>query len=187
METIIANVDTHQLDKTELRESKILRKEFKNVKRNPIYIILDSLKVAHNIGTILRLADATLVEKVFICGKTIVPPNKKIKDSARGAEKWVPWEYRENVLEVITELKEKNISIISLEIANNSIEYTEAKYQLPACFVFGREYDGVNKKVLEMSDEIIHLPIFGMANSINVSTTASVILYDTIRKIKEVS
>ena len=81
METIIANVDTHQLDKTELRESKILRKEFKNVKRNPIYIILDSLKVAHNIGTILRLADATLVEKVFICGKTIVPPNKKIKDS----------------------------------------------------------------------------------------------------------
>ena len=163
METIIANVDTHQLDKTELRESKILRKEFKNVKRNPIYIILDSLKVAHNIGTILRLADATLVEKVFICGKTIVPPNKKIKDSARGAEKWVPWEYRENVLEVIVELKEKNISIISLE------------------------YDGVNKKVLEMSDEIIHLPIFGMANSINVSTTASVILYDTIRKIKEVS
>ena len=59
---------THQLTKEELRNNKTRREEFKNIKRNEIYVILDSLKAAHNVGTILRLSDALLVKKVFICG-----------------------------------------------------------------------------------------------------------------------
>ena len=180
METIIEK-DIHQLDKQELRSQKNDRKDFWNQKRNPIYIVLDSLKCAHNIGTILRLSDATLVEKVFICGNTIIPPNRKIKDSSRGAEKWVPWEYKQNVIETITELKKNSITIVSLEIANRSIEYTDLKITFPICFVFGREYDGVNPEVLALSDYIVHLPIFGMANSINVSTTVSVMLYEALK------
>ena len=89
------------LNKEEIRVTKISRNDFENTKRLPIYIILDSLKCAHNIGTILRLSDALLISKVFICGNTIAPPNRKIKASSRGAEKWVPWEYRENVVDVI--------------------------------------------------------------------------------------
>ena len=60
---------TYQLTKEELRKNKERRENFKNIKRNDIYIILDSLKCAHNIGTILRLADSLLVKKVYICVK----------------------------------------------------------------------------------------------------------------------
>lgn len=65
--------------KDELRTNKLSKQDFFNLPRNPIYIVLDSLKCAHNIGTILRLADAVLASKVYICGNTLVPPSRKIK------------------------------------------------------------------------------------------------------------
>ena len=108
----------HQLTKTELRANKVSRKEFKNIKRNEIYIVLDSLKVAHNIGTILRLSDALLVKKVFICGNTIIPPNYKIKCSSRGAEKWVDWEYVEDATQIVTNLKKEGVEITSVEVVS---------------------------------------------------------------------
>lgn len=175
-------METHQLTKEELRATKKNRNEFLNIERNDIYIVLDSFKCAHNVGTLLRLSDALLIKKVYICGNTIVPPNRKIKSSSRGAEKWVPWEYRENIVDVIMELKNKGVTIVSAEIADNSIDYTELECKLPICLVFGREYDGVSQEVLKLSDYIVHLPIFGMTNSINVSTSASVLMYDVYNK-----
>lgn len=171
-----------QLTKPELRQQKNNRHSFKNVKRNEIYIVLDSLKCAHNIGTILRLSDALLVKKVYICGNTILPPNKKIRTSSRGAEKWVPWEYKENIVDLIKVLKSRGIKIISSEIANTSIDYAELNCKLPVALVFGREFDGVSQEVLNLSDYIVDLPILGMTNSINVSTCASVLMYDIYNK-----
>ncbi len=170
------------LTKSELRAGKPSRKEFSFLPRNPIYIILDSLKSAHNIGTILRLSDAILVEKVYICGNTIIPPHRKIKASSRGAEKWVPWEYRENVVEVIKELKARDVFVVSMEISTSSVEYTDVQYVPPLCLVLGREYDGVNPEVLKLSDKIVHLPMYGMLNSINVSTAASVLVYEVTKQ-----
>lgn len=93
-------MESKQLSKKDIRSGKVDRCSFEKVKRNDIYIILDSLKCAHNIGTILRLSDALLIKKVYICGNTILPPNKKIRTASRGSEKWVPWEYRENIVEL---------------------------------------------------------------------------------------
>ncbi len=174
---------SHQLTKKELRSKKLTKEEFKNIKRNDIYIVLDSLKCAHNIGTILRLADSLLIKKVYICGNTIIPPNKKIRSSSRGSEKWVPWEYHENALEVIRKLKDKNIEIVSVEVTDDSIDYREYKPKDKVCLIFGREYDGVSKDIINMSDRFIHLPLLGMANSINVSAAASVTMYDVYSKI----
>ncbi|CAN2041366.1 RNA methyltransferase [Candidatus Magnetomoraceae bacterium gMMP-15] len=169
-----------QLNKNELRANKLSREDFLKSPRNPIYIVLDSLKCAHNIGTIIRLSDALLVSRVYICGNTIIPPNRKIKASSRGSEKWVDWKYRKDIVELIKELKDKGIFIVSSEISNSSINYYEAEYKAPVCIVLGREYDGICEKVLNLSDCIVHLPIYGMSNSINVSTTASVLMYEIL-------
>lgn len=174
---------SYQLSKEELRAGKISKEEFKRVNRNPIYIILDSLKCAHNIGTILRLSDSLLIKKVYICGNTIVPPNKKIKTSSRGAERWVEFEYVENILDVVKKLKDEGVEITSVEVANDSINYTEYSPKFPIALIFGREFDGVNKDVLNNSNKIVHLPLLGMANSINVSTAASVVMYDVYNKL----
>lgn len=175
-------LDNHQLSKEELRNTKVTRDEFKNIERTEVYILLDSLKVAHNIGTILRLADALLIKKVYICGDTIVPPNYKIRRSSRGSEKWVPWEYVEDAKEVIKKLKKEGVEITSVEVTNDSIDYRKYTPKFPICLILGREYDGVSKELLELSDNTIHLPINGMCNSINVSNAASVVMYDTYDK-----
>ncbi len=176
---------SHQLTKEELRENKIRREEFASIERNNIYIILDSLKCAHNIGTILRLSDSLLVKKVYICGNTIIPPNKKIKSSSRGAEKWVSWEYHDNPLPVAMKLKNSGIEIVSVEVTNNSIDFRDYNPEdKPVCLIFGREYDGVSQELLDISDYSVHLPLLGMSNSINVSTAASVMLYDVYSKIE---
>ncbi len=175
----------YQLTKEELRDSKTKRNDFLSLERNDIYVLLDSLKVAHNVGTILRLSDALLVKKVYICGNTIVPPNRKIKMSSRGAEKWVPWEYNENALEVAKELKSQGVQIVAVEVTSESIDYREYYPEGPVCLILGREYDGVSQELLDIADCSVHLPLLGMCNSINVSTAASVVLYDTYNKLIE--
>ncbi len=175
----------HQLTKNELRETKSRKEEFKKVKRNDIYIILDSLKCAHNIGTILRLADTLLVKKVFICGNTIVPPNKKIKTSSRGAERWVDWEYRESAVDVAKELKGQGVQIVVAEVTSNSKDYRKFKPGKKVCLVLGREFDGVSQELIDNADCSVHLPLLGMANSINVSVAGGVLLYDIYAKQQE--
>jgi len=174
-----------QLNKIELRSGKPSRKDFSKVPRNPIYVVLDSLKCAHNIGTIIRMSDALLVKKVYICGDTITPPNRKIKSSSRGSEKWVPWEYRENIVELIAELKGKGVFILSSEISNSSVNYYDTEIKIPICVVLGREYDGIRDEVLDLSDCIVHLPMFGMLSSLNVATTSGVLLYEILRRVNQ--
>ena len=97
----------HQLTKRELRNTKITREEFKNIERNNIYIVLDNFKVHYNIGTVFRLADAILAKKLYLCGTTCMPPNDKIKKTSIGAEKWVPYEYVENTLDIVKKIKRR--------------------------------------------------------------------------------
>ena len=172
-----------QLNRTELRAKKLSRKDFLKLPRNPIYVVLDSLKCPQNIGTIIRLSDALLVKRVYLCGDTVVPPNKKIKAGSRGAEKWVPWEYRQDIVQLITELKQKGIFILSSEISTSSVNYYEAEIKLPVCVVLGRENRGIRDEVLNLSDCTVHLPVFGMLASINVAATSSVLLYEILNRI----
>ncbi len=151
------------------------------IERNRIYVVLDSLKCAHNIGTILRLSDAALVKKIYICGNTLTPPNRKIKASSRGAEKWINWEYRDSAIDAIRELKTDGVTIVSAEIADSSKPYDKIDYSFPLCLVFGREYDGLSEEILDISDIVVHLPVYGMSNSLNVSLTASVIVYEALK------
>ena len=104
---------TEPLSKAELRRRKVPRADFAALPRLPVTLLLDSLKCAHNIGTLLRLADGLMLEKVWICGDTIVPPNGKIRSSSRGAERWVPWEYAPDALAVARGLKAGGCRLIA--------------------------------------------------------------------------
>ena len=164
--------------KDELRKSKTDKDLFAHLERSPLYIVLDDLKSAYNVGSIFRLADALLVSKLYLCGRTIAPPNHKIKTTSRGTERWVPWEHRESTVETIRELKKTGVHILCAEICENSVDYKQIKPSFPVCLVLGREYDGISPEVLDLADCIVSLPITGMTNSLNVATTASVLLYE---------
>lgn len=178
-----AGTVTEPLTKPELRRRKPSREAFAGLPRLPVVLLLDSLKCAHNIGTLLRLADGLMLEKVWICGDTIVPPNGKIRSSSRGAERWVPWEYASSAAEVGRRLKDAGWHIMAAELSASSIPYREARYEAPLCLVLGREYDGVSPSLLALADQVVELPLLGMANSLNVSVVAGVILYEVAHRL----
>jgi len=172
-----------QLSKHALREGRHDRRCFSDVQRNPIYIVMDGLSCSHNVGCVFRMADAVLAAKVFLCGDSRKPPGKRISKGSRGAEKWVPWEYCEDITDALVALKASRVEIISMELCDSSVTYSQITYPSPVCFVIGSENKGVSPAALALSDRAIHLPMLGMSNSLNVSTATSVVLYDCLQKI----
>jgi len=166
---------TLQLTKQDLRSGKESKKDFNGKKRVPISILLDDLMIGQNIGSIFRTADALLLEKIYLYGNSIVPPNKKISKAAHGNERWVPFAIVDDPLKLIHMLKGNSITIISAELARNSIPYSRFEYKNPVCVIFGNERRGVREDLLKISDIIVHVPMFGMGNSLNVAVTAGII------------
>jgi 23S rRNA (guanosine2251-2'-O)-methyltransferase len=166
--------------------SKVLRKlkpeeeEVKKIIRNPIYLILDRVLDTYNIGSLFRLADAIAAEKLYICGEADYPPSTRIHKSAVGTEEWVPWEKRETAEEVVIELKQKGIQIVSVEQDSRSISYKDLKPNFPIAIVCGHESDGVSKEVLDLSDIIVELPQLGINRSFNVWGSTAVIAYKAL-------
>jgi tRNA G18 (ribose-2'-O)-methylase SpoU len=170
--------------------SKYLRKnppqegEVKQIKRNPIYFVLDNILDTYNIGSVFRLGDATAVEKIYICGENSeYPPSSRIHKAAVGTEEWVPWQKCESVIEVVRELKSKGIQVIAIEQDERAVDYrqlTVDNLRLPVALVVGHETTGVSKAVLDMADLIVELPMFGINKSINVWGSLAIITYKVI-------
>src|SRR5271165_2581233 len=83
--------------------------------RLPLCLVLNNIRSLHNVGTIFRTADGAGVEKIWLCGITGYPRQGGIAKTALGAENAVTWEYREDVIAVIKELKNKGYQIVLLE------------------------------------------------------------------------
>lgn len=152
--------------------------EFKSAEKIPVVLILDDIRSMHNVGSAFRTADAFRIEKIYLCGITAQPPHREINKSALGATESVDWEYREDILSLIDELKPVH-QIASVEQADESISLekftpdAKAKY----AFVFGNEVFGVNDEVIEKSNLCLEIPQFGTKHSLNISVSIGVVFW----------
>ncbi len=153
-------------------------------KRNDIYIILDNVLDTYNVGAIFRLADAVGAKKVYLCEGTETPPNSRIKKASVSTWQWIDWEYSPTASDAIKKLKQEvqNISIYSVELAENAVPYDEVDYPLPIALVVGHESYGVSDEVLELSDRIVQLPQLGINISLNVMVSLGIVLYQVLEK-----
>lgn len=172
-----------KLSHEEILQLKPSVSEVKRKKRSEIYALLDNVRSLYNVGAIFRTSDAVLLKKLYLCGITGSPPRKEISKTALGAEEIVPWEYSDDSIEIIKKLKKKGVKIVAVELAHDSVSYTDAKYDFPVCFVFGHEVEGVSDEVMELADMSVIIPMLGRANSLNVSTCCGIILYDALVKL----
>ncbi len=168
-----------------LRKTKPTEENFNEIKRNPIYIVADRVFDTYNIGSLFRLADAISAEQLFLCGDMEYPPSSKIHKSAVGTEEWVPWEHVKQVKQVLQVLKEKGVQIIAVEQSPHSTSYSllSTVVHFPCAIIVGHETDGISKEVLELSDIIVELPMFGVNKSFNVWGSAAVIAYKILESI----
>ncbi len=160
--------------------------------RKEICIILDNIRSRENVGSIFRTADAAGVSKIYLCGITPTPEisdkgqeTSKIAKTALGAEKWVPWEYRKQTWKCLLEFKIQNskIKILGLEKTKSSKNIFELKSfnSRPLALVLGNEVKGISPKILKYCDEVVHIPMYGRKESLNVSVAAGVALYSLLQ------
>lgn len=168
-----------KLKAQELRTTAPSSEEIAKIKRNDIYIILDNVLDTYNVGAVFRLADAVAAQKVFLCGQTETPPSSRIKKASINTTEWIPWEYAPTAVGAVKSLRLKvqSLRIVAIEQHEKSVPYDSADYRLPIALVVGNETYGVSQEVLEVCDQIVELPMFGINKSLNVMVSLGIVLY----------
>lgn len=172
-----------KLNAKELRTTPVDEKAAKAMKKNPVTIILDNVLDTYNVGSIFRLADAIVAEKVILCGETLTPPNSRIKKASINTTGWVEWEYVKTAKEAVQRIKYQvpGIKIIAVEQDKRSKQFNKVDYQFPLAVVVGHESNGVSKEVLDMADMIVELPMWGVNKSLNVMVSLGIVLYEIMK------
>ena len=146
----------------------------------PIKVILSDIRSPFNVGSIIRTAEAFCVEELISCGITPNFDNPKVSKTSKNSN--LPFRYFKNTLEAIKILKEECYSIVSLEKTSNSISLNDININQKMAIIVGNEEFGISKEILTLSDYIVHIPMFGTKNSINVSVATGIMLYQMSRK-----
>lgn len=140
-------------------------------------IILDNIRSALNVGSILRTCDAFGIKEVYFCGITPEKDNPKVKKTALGAESAVNDQYFPNTKQAADKLKTKGFQIVSLEISDTAKNISDFKAQEHFALVVGNEVSGVSEEVLKMSDAIVKIPMQGKKESLNVAVSFGIAVY----------
>jgi tRNA G18 (ribose-2'-O)-methylase SpoU len=177
------------MNKRKLKNSELDRlsvEDFKTAKKTPLIVILDNIRSLNNIGSVFRTSDAFLIEKIYLCGITATPPHKDIHKTALGSTDTVAWEYVEDTLSLIEQLKASNIKILSIEQAENStmLDDFTPEPNTTYAIVMGNEVKGVQQDVVSASDTVIEIPQYGTKHSLNISVSCGVVLWDLFCKLK---
>jgi len=159
--------------------------EFKKIEKTNIIIVLDDIRSLNNIGSVFRTSDAFKIKKIYLCGITAKPPHREIQKTALGATETIDWEYRENIVELIEELKRNNADVFAIEQVENSISLEKFKPNKTkdTVIIFGNEVMGVAQEVVNICDGYIEIPQFGTKHSLNISVSVGVIVWDLFCKL----
>ena len=173
-----------KLKNSELKRLNV--KEFKQADKTPLIIVLDNIRSLNNIGSVFRTADAFLIKKIFLCGITAQPPHKDIHKTALGATDSVDWEYRQDTLELVKELKNEGICVVSIEQAEEAVELQNfvPDKDKPYALILGNEVKGVQQAVVDASDYCVEIPQYGTKHSLNISVSAGIVMWDFFVKLK---
>ena len=149
-------------------------------KEDPFFLILDGIEDPHNLGSILRTADASGVHGVIIPKRRAVGLTGTVAKTSTGAIEHVPVVRVTNLSRTIAELKERGVWVFASDMEGQA--YNEWDAKLPVAVVIGNEGKGVTRLVKDSADGIINIPMKGHVQSLNASVAASLLMYEVYRK-----
>lgn len=150
------------------------------LKKNPFFVIAESIEKPGNLGTILRSSDAAGVHAVIVCDPTTDIHNPNVVRSSVGTLFTLP------VLEASSEetlafLKKHKISIVAAT-PHASLEFTKAPLKGPVAIAVGTEQYGLSEAWMKQADISVKIPMFGVADSLNVASATTLMLYEVVRQ-----
>lgn len=146
----------------------------------PFIIICDEIEDPHNLGAIIRTAEASGVHGIIIPKRRSASLNATVAKTAAGALEYMKVARVTNISNTIDELKEKGIWVFGADMDGQS--YTSLNYDMPCAIVIGNEGKGIGTLVAKKCDGIISLPMHGKINSLNASVAAGILMYEVVRK-----
>ena len=153
---------------------------FKQAPKVPLVMVLDNIRSVHNVGSVLRTADAMRIEAVYMCGITAPPPSAEMHKTALGAEDSVTWRYYNDTLQAVSELKTAGYVVLAVEQVEGSLKLGAFKFDPSKRYalVMGNEVKGVRQDVVDACDQALEIPQYGTKHSMNVSVTAGIVMWE---------
>jgi 23S rRNA (guanosine2251-2'-O)-methyltransferase len=176
------NADTQGIV-AEVEEYKYIELEsvLKGIKdRMPFLVMLDGLEDPHNLGAIIRSAEATGVDGIIIAKNRSVGLSATVVKVSTGAIEYVNLIEVTNLVTTLKSLKDKGFWIIGADMDGN-IDFRNQDYKMPVVLVIGSEGKGISRLVKENCDFLVNIPMFGKVNSLNASVSAGILFYEVIR------
>ncbi len=146
----------------------------------PFLVICDEIEDPHNLGAILRTAEACGVHGVVIPKRRSASLNATVAKAASGALEYVKVARVTNLAYTIEDLKSKGIWVFGADMGGE--DYTKVDFNLPCALVIGNEGRGIGTLIAKKCDGIVRLPMCGKINSLNASVAAGVLMYEVVRK-----
>lgn len=149
-------------------------------KENPFFLLLDGIEDPHNLGSILRSADAAGVHGVVIPKRRATGVTSVAAKTSAGAAQHVPVVRVTNLNRVADELKEQGIWLVGSDGGADKT-YTEVDYSMPIALVIGSEGSGIHSLLKKKCDFLVKLPMKGKVTSLNASVAAGILMYEVLR------
>ena len=144
------------------------------------FLILDEIEDPHNLGAIIRSAEAAGVDAIIVPKRRSAMVNASVEKTAAGATSLIKIARVSNLVQAIEKLQQKNIWIYSLDMAGESCYKTDLRGNI--ALVIGNEGKGISRLIKEKSDHIIRIPMKGKIGSLNASVATAVVLFEANRQ-----
>lgn len=183
--TAPANIHTPMRKLTVEDLNRIDVDAFRKAQKLPLVMVLDNVRSLHNVGSVLRTADAFRIEAVYMCGITATPPSAEIHKTALGAEDSVEWHYFADTLEVVRHLQKQGYVVLAVEQVEGSLKLDAFRFDPSRRYalVMGNEVKGVRQDVVDQADQALEIPQYGTKHSMNVSVTAGIVMWEVERQL----
>jgi len=148
--------------------------------KNPFFLLAESVEKPGNLGAILRTADASGVDGMIVTDPRVDLYNPNVIRASRGTVFTVPAVETENQ-QALDWLKSRDIRLIASS-PDAKTNYTEIQYSGPVCVLVGTEDKGLSDFWFKNVDKVVKIPMAGKVNSLNVSTSTAILLYEVVRQ-----
>jgi tRNA (guanosine-2'-O-)-methyltransferase len=156
-------------------------KQVLSLRQPDLRVALEEVTNTHNASAVVRTCDAAGIMYVEIISATMEPFPVNRAISTR-AEKWLKLNYYASASECLKHLKDEGFTIVATHLGKDAVPYTSLDYTDPTVIVFGNESEGISEEALELSDRIIKIPMVGMVQSLNLSVSVGIILYEAMKQ-----
>lgn len=156
-------------------------KRLLSLRQPDLRVVLEGVAIAHNASAVVRTCDAA-----GILHLDLVSPNPDLlginKAISTRAEKWLDVHIHESLEACLLPLKNQGFQVAVTHLGPGALEYTELDYARPLALVFGSESEGVSPQAVQLADHRIRIPMLGMVQSLNLSVSVGIILFEAMKQ-----